>query len=347
MSEYLGSQKVNRSAYAVKEAAPTTIYLGVCERDNRPVRLEMPVDLGPTAEIPCFVGCTLPVKCERLHAVTTRLECDGSCMGARGPICNCGCGGINHGRHWGKGALLDQREVVESALANYRAEQAKIAQRREATREAAARRERSVFDDWAADHHDVIRALDPWHEHRTDDAWLEAHPVRGSHILVDLAIQAHGGWNGKPKPLTDPQVELVFKILGEAADRQRAEAERKANARPAPEGKGIKVSGEIIKVRASEGYAGEVHHEATVKCDGYAIRVTVPKAVLDWGWRERRGVIMAPNAHVSFRSYDTDWDGFASGGPRPSGEPRSPSRPARSSGGPRTRPSALPSDPPK
>ena len=29
-----------------------TIYLGVCERDNRPVRFEYPADMGPAADIP-------------------------------------------------------------------------------------------------------------------------------------------------------------------------------------------------------------------------------------------------------------------------------------------------------
>src|SRR5262249_29239498 len=144
MAEFLGAQRVNRSAHAIKTAEQTTIYLGVCERDNRPVRFEFPYDMGPTAMIPCFAGCTLPVKCERLHAVTTHLDCDGSCRGARSPLCSCGCGGINHGRTWGQGALLDQREVVESELARYRAEQVKITERREAKREAAARAERNV-----------------------------------------------------------------------------------------------------------------------------------------------------------------------------------------------------------
>ena len=130
-SEYLGSQKVQRSAYAEKTARATTIYLGTCKRDNRPVRFEFPANLGPAADVPCFI-CTLPVRCERLHAVTTTLTCDGSCRSAHGPACECGCGGINHGRTWGQGALLDQCEVVESAIAKYRAEQVKIKERREA-----------------------------------------------------------------------------------------------------------------------------------------------------------------------------------------------------------------------
>jgi hypothetical protein len=235
MSEFLGEQKVSRSAYAIKTAEQTTIYLGVCERDNRPVRFEFPYGMGPTAVIPCFAGCTLPVKCERLHAVTTRLECDGSCRGARGPVCSCGCGGINHGRTWSKGALLDQREVVESELARYRAEQARIQQRREARREAAARAERNAFGTWAAGQQDLITALDPWHEHRTDHDWQPRH--WGAHILVDFAIQTHGGWNGGPKPLTDKQVGLARRILREIAEQRRKDAERQA-ARAAKPGAG-------------------------------------------------------------------------------------------------------------
>jgi len=224
VSEYLGARRVNRSAFAVKEADKLTIYLGVCERDNRPVRFEFPRDMGPAAEIPCFAGCTLPVKCERLNAVTTHLECDGSCRGARGPVCSCGCGGINHGNTWSKGALLDRREVVESALAAYRAEQVKIRERREARAEARARAERSAFDRWADGERELITALDPWYEHRTDDAWQPRH--WGSHILVDFAIQTHGGWNGKPKPLSDKQVALARRILAEITAQAERDAER-------------------------------------------------------------------------------------------------------------------------
>src|SRR5260370_6363963 len=160
--ELRGSEKVRRSAYAEKTATALTIYLGTCERDNRPVRFEYPLDMGPAAQIPC-PECTLPVTGERLHAVTTTLTCDGSCRSARRPWCECGCGGINHGNIWTAGALLDQREVVESALARYRAEQGRIAERRAARREAEARRQRSALGRWAARPPDLATAPDPWY----------------------------------------------------------------------------------------------------------------------------------------------------------------------------------------
>src|SRR5260370_17373792 len=65
MTEYLGAQKVNRSAYAVKEATALTSYHGICPRDNRPVKFEMPVALGPPAAIPCFPRRTLPATVQR------------------------------------------------------------------------------------------------------------------------------------------------------------------------------------------------------------------------------------------------------------------------------------------
>jgi hypothetical protein len=69
---FLGSQQVCRSAHAEQPATALTIYLGICERHNRPVRFEYPADMGPAADIPC-PECTLPVNGERLHAVTTTL----------------------------------------------------------------------------------------------------------------------------------------------------------------------------------------------------------------------------------------------------------------------------------
>ena len=239
----MGSQKVCRSAHTEKTATALTIYLGVCERDNRPVRFEYPLDMGPSAEIPC-PECTLPVAGERMHAVTTALTCDESCRAARRPWCECGCGGINHGNVWTAGALIAQRQVVESALARYRAEQARIAQRRAARRAAEARPQRSAFGRWADGHQDLITALDPWYEHRTDQAWQSQQGGWGQHILVDFAIQAHGGWNGTPKPLTDAQAELARRILREQADNRRIRAERaRQDAECAARGAGDQVQG--------------------------------------------------------------------------------------------------------
>jgi len=219
---FLGSQQVCRSAHAEKTARALTIYLGICERDNRPVRFEYPADMGPSADIPC-PECTLPVTGERLHAVTTTLTCDGSCRSARRPWCECGCGGINHGNLWTAGALIGQRQVVESALAAYRAGQARIAAQRQARRDADARRQRAEFDRWASGHQDLIAALDAWFEHRADDAWQARQGRWGQRILADFAVQTHGA---APRPLTGPQADLARRILAEHAEHRAAQAGR-------------------------------------------------------------------------------------------------------------------------
>jgi len=37
------------------------------------------------------------VEGDRLVRVEERCACDGRCTGARGPLCECACGGVNHG----------------------------------------------------------------------------------------------------------------------------------------------------------------------------------------------------------------------------------------------------------
>jgi hypothetical protein len=257
---FLGSQQVCRSARAEQTATALTIYLGVCERDNRPVRFEYPADMGPSADIPC-PECALPVTGERLHTVTTTLTCDGACRSARRPWCECGCGGINHGNLWTAGALTGQRQVVESALAAYRAGQARVAAGRQARREAEARRQRAEFERWAGGHRDLIDALGAWYEHRTDDAWQARQGRGGQHILADFAARTHGA---TPQPLTGPQVELARRILTEHAEYRRAQAARaRRDAARAARGAGDQAvlvpgvyrrDGEIFVVKGNKAY---------------------------------------------------------------------------------------------
>jgi hypothetical protein len=198
------------------------------------------------------------------------LTCDGSCRSARRPWCECGCGGINHGNLWTAGALIGQREVVESALAKYRAEQARIAAQRQARREAEARRQRAEFGRWAAEHQDLVTALSPWYEHRADDAWQVRQGRWGQHILVDFALQTHGG---TPKPLTGPQAGLARRIFGEHAEHRRAQAERaQRDAARAARGAGdqsalvpgvYRRNGEVYVVKGNKAYTAWRKHNPT------------------------------------------------------------------------------------
>lgn len=92
----VGSQAVCRSACAEKTDTVLTIYLGWCERDNRAVRFEFPVEMGLMAQISC-PECTLSRQAERLHVVKTTLRCDAFCASALRLWCECHRGGINPG----------------------------------------------------------------------------------------------------------------------------------------------------------------------------------------------------------------------------------------------------------
>lgn len=241
MTVTLSETKVNRSAHAVKTAEATTVYLGHCDRHDLPVReakLGLEPELAPRASrVLCFHDPTdeHEILGEKLVSVTTSLDCDASCKSARRNACSCGCGGANHGLGWSRQYKIDHRELFESQVEAYRAEQVRLANQREAKREAAVRAANSATDTWCADHAELVAALGPWFEHRTDDVWQPRH--WGSHILVDFAIQVVAGWNGKRKPLSEKQVQLAHRILGEIAAQQRKDAEREA-ARAAKPGAG-------------------------------------------------------------------------------------------------------------
>lgn len=300
--EFLGEKKICRSAYAVDRAERIHIYLGTCTTHNRPVRVDMDGDMGQYAAIPCPEGDL--VNGERLNAVTTTLECDGACRSAFHSECVCGCGGMNHGISWMNrfiaqaggthfvtDAVLDQVEVTDTALETWRVRRQQVEikrAQRQATKEA---RERASFDQWADEHSDVVRALDGWHEHRTDTEWQDATGVRwGQNILVDFAIQTHDGWNGNLKPLSEKQIALAFRILREGAEFLARKAEQAKNSSPAPEGR-VTLNGTIVKVKASEGFSyDQVRHQMIVSSDGFAVLMTLPTAIAQAAYRASRDI---------------------------------------------------------
>jgi hypothetical protein len=195
----------------------------------------------------------------------------------------------NGGTNFVTGAVLDEQEVTDTELAKWRVKQRKVEAKREQRKATAETRELAKFELWADQHEDVIRALDGWHENRTDTEWQNATGVQwGAHILVDLAIQTHGGWNGKPKPLSDKQIELVFRILRKAEDRLARKTELAANAKPVPEGR-VTITGTIAKVKASEGFSyDQVRLQMIVAADGFAVMMTLPTAIAQVAYRLSR-----------------------------------------------------------
>jgi hypothetical protein len=315
MTTDYGYRQVSRSAYAHQTGQPLNIFLGTCEIHDRPVRYEGGNATAVSGQPGKYrIWCPVPeggasghwMIAERLVAVTTTVTCDGSCMSARRPSCDCGCGGANHGRSWGVTAT---RQEFESALARYQAGQARIEKARETRRERAGRQAAAAYETWAGEHRGLLAALEA---HRPDEL---GRPQPGSNgFLCDIARQAlvHG------KILTPGQVAAAERVAAEQAARnaERAArdaeiAERKANARPCPEGR-VCVSGEIVKIKASEGYMPDsIRLQAVVACDGFAVMMTLPREVERWAMAERREQIWEGTRGVTRDYGGTDWDGVS------------------------------------
>lgn len=72
-------------------------FLGTCRRDDcrRVVAVEVESRaIGTWGECPAGHG---RVYLERVRGTRTDAPCNSACMYARGPSCECGCGGANHG----------------------------------------------------------------------------------------------------------------------------------------------------------------------------------------------------------------------------------------------------------
>jgi Family of unknown function (DUF6011) len=216
----LGSQRVLRSAYAVKTGEVTTRYSGICERHNVPVAENFlalyPERMPRTHVITCFIDPAHEHKIigEKLVAVTTTLDCDPSCKSARRPFCSCGCGGVNHSAGWERQFMIEHRDIYESQVEAYRAELVKIAERREARREAKAERARREFEDWFAGNAEDVQWLASLTEPELD---------RCGGFVRDMAAKIRNA-----QILSPGMMRVVVKIKSERAERAARQAERDA-----------------------------------------------------------------------------------------------------------------------
>ena|SRR5215472_1411853 len=305
----LGFRQVSRSAYARSTGRVTDIYLGHCEMHDRPVRYEGTTSVTPVAGQPGTyrIWCPVPeagasghwiAGAERLVAVTTNVTCDGACMSARRPSCDCGCGGMNHGRSWGTTATSEE---FESALARYQAEKARTEAKREQRRQSAQRKLRRDFAAWREDQDPKVLAH------------LDAYPADGTNcFLADLAGQLRSG-----RMLSERQMDAAGRSIERdavhAARRAAMQAEideRKATAKPVPDGGGrVTVTGKIIKIKASEGYADSIRFQMIVAAeDGYAVMGSVPAVIEDYAMAERREQIWE-GVDTRRPSYEPDYYG--------------------------------------
>jgi hypothetical protein len=290
--QHVSTRHLNRSAFAYTTGTQTTIYQGFCAKHGVPVREDMlglePALAPPAAKILCFVDPDdeHEIDGQRLIAIQTTVECDGSCRSARRRGCSCGCGGINHGITWTRGFMLEHREVFETELAQLRASQEKTEKTRAVRRENTARQEREAFEDWMQSHATVVQALAP------------CHGDSGDEFLQDLAAQVFD----RSKPLTQAQETAALRAIDQRNTRERRLAERAAAKRPAPLGTRIPVSGRVIKVKVREGYMSATEESIIVSCDGYAIQLKMPAAVRRWVYASRPEVFFGQKF-----SYEPDY----------------------------------------
>ncbi len=238
--------------YSYTEA--TAYFLGVCDPCRRPIRITLTDHPGRYADTPC-AECDKPVPVERLVAVITADVCDGRCMGATGPSCSCGCGGANHGASFG-GIRTTTSYERESAVEDYRTQQAKREQERQLRLDKRYRERVEVFDAWASEHSDVITYL-------TDrcPAWSE--------FLTDMAARIAG-----KDVLTERQADAVRRQIA----RDDADAAFRQTVTTVPSGEKITVTGTVIQTmcRNSQFARGKVDLLMVVEAEGYRVRCPIP-----------------------------------------------------------------------
>jgi hypothetical protein len=222
---------INGGDYTIR-ATVTNFFLGTCPNCKIPFRDEVTEARGNVATLVCPTdGCGARFTGERLSATLTTEDCDPRCMGAVGPICQCACGGANHGGSWGRRAR--RGEDFTSALERLQARQAATEAKRAKKREQAAARARKAFDAWAGENADVVEFLQ-----------VEANIT--FEFLEDMARHVRQG-----KELTEGQARGVRKCMvhvAKRAEQDRKREEERAAAGPVPTGK-VEITGEIVSVK--------------------------------------------------------------------------------------------------
>lgn len=245
-------------------ATATDYFLGTCPTCKIPLREEREAR-GNSIATPCPTdGCSGVVLGQRLSATVTLESCDPRCMGAIGPVCQCACGGANHGGSWGRLARRgeDFTEALERLQARLAATEAKRVKRAEQERNRA----RKAFDAWAAGNADVVEFLK-----------VEANAT--FEFLEDMASLVR-----QVKPLSDRQAAGVRKCMVHAAKRaeqDRKREEERATAKPVPTGK-VEITGTIVSVKWKESsYGPGGAYKMIVKGDdGWKVWGTAPAKIM-------------------------------------------------------------------
>jgi hypothetical protein len=248
----------------IASASPLQAFIGICEPCKRPVKTASDVFMGDHYPAIC-PDCHKPVTLQRIYGTVSKMDCHPACQSAYGPICICGCGGINHGDVWTRTG-----EMLADCLAVYRADRA----RREAIvakrRDARAAKAQAEFDAWRDANAALVAEL-------TATDWI-VNPYPNDFLDSMARIVADSGI------LTERQAEATAHTLNRRREvRERVAAEqaaREATATDVPTGRQV-ISGPIVNSWHWDGGDHGPSIKIKVDCGTYQVRGTCPKALID------------------------------------------------------------------
>jgi hypothetical protein len=283
IAEWITSIKHARSAEKVLTATQTTAYLGTCDSCNRPVRFDATDMLARVRPIPC-PDCGRKIEGHRLAATTTTLLCDGSCMGAHGPMCDCGCGGVNHGAAWG--FPLGSGLIPDSLLDKYRQHRARVEAQREQRRQARIARQKSEFETWAEEFWEFLEFLDA-----EKAGGADPYP---NDFLYEMQLMV-----GRQEIPTERQLDAAARIIeSRLAARQRAQerAALAAHAQPFPKER-TRISGMVSRVDVRDHPDWGTYFQAHIELkEGAVVLLRLPSKIWAWVHDNRSNIIFGETA---------------------------------------------------
>jgi hypothetical protein len=106
-------------------------------------------------ELIACVDCGEACDAELMYGVTDKMVCDDRCMGAYGPNCVCGCGGVNHGGIWSETIENVPASVIEA----YHRDQERRAKAAATKAENKAAKKVNAFVLWGSKHVDDLAVV--------------------------------------------------------------------------------------------------------------------------------------------------------------------------------------------
>lgn len=184
-------------------------YIGKCEPCNRPVAYPIPENdrIEPRTKVfrNCY-DCNAICCLELMYGVTNKMICDDRCMGAYGPDCVCGCGGVNHGGIWSETIDNVPAHVVEA----YHKDQERRAAAAATREENRAAKKLAAFEQWAGSmrYHSDVRVVVSY---TGDNSFV---------LQAQAKVEAH-------EILSDNYLKAVVRVVDEEiAEMVRREAQR-------------------------------------------------------------------------------------------------------------------------